>query len=98
MIGYFFGWPHGQIWPNLLGSAICAGIVWWRLHRRAAVQEVRILARQAEQHFERLEQAEQHHKVQVQLAQRHHQQLLDRADVQHEVLKAAIERAGGDRM
>lgn len=99
MIGYYFGVPYGSVWGNLLTSAICTGIAWWRLHRQSARQHVRVLAQAAEHHFERLAQAEGYHKVQVQMAQRNHQQLLDRGDVQHEALKAAIERAaGGDRM
>jgi hypothetical protein len=60
MIGYYFGWPHGQIWPNLIASAICTGLVWWRLHRQAVITRVRLAAQAAEHHFERLEQADRH--------------------------------------
>lgn len=60
MIAYYLAWPHGQIWPNLIASAICSGIVWWRLHRRSVVHHAEQLALQARLHFERLDQAEQH--------------------------------------
>ena len=61
MIAYYFGWPHGQIWPNLIASAICTGLMWWRLHRQAVVHHVRQAAQAAKHHVERLDQAEQHH-------------------------------------
>ena len=69
MIGYLFGIPHGQIWPNLLASAICTGLVWWRLHRRSVIQHAEQMALAARLHFERLDQAEKHHdEVKRQLA------------------------------
>jgi hypothetical protein len=27
---YFFAWYQGAVYSNLIASAICAGIVWWR--------------------------------------------------------------------
>lgn len=59
--GYFFGWPAGQVWPNLLASAICALLVWWRLHRQGAAQHAEALAQAAWHHVERTAQAEAHH-------------------------------------
>jgi hypothetical protein len=60
MIGYYFGWPGGQIWPNLLASALCTGLVWWRLHRRSAVHHAEQVALIVRLHFERLEDADRH--------------------------------------
>jgi hypothetical protein len=48
---YYFGWPDGAVWSNLLASVICAGVVWWRLR-----------ARMIAQHVEQLAQAERHHR------------------------------------
>lgn len=63
MIGYFIGWWHGQLWPNLMASALCAGVVWWRLHRRAVVHHAEQLALAATLHLERLDQADRHHEA-----------------------------------
>ena len=60
MIGYYFGWPHGQVWPNLLASVLCAGLVWWRLHRRSVVSHAEQAAVALRLHFERLDQADRH--------------------------------------
>ncbi len=40
--GFYFGWYQGAVYSNLLASAICTGLVYWRakIHLR----------RQAEQH------------------------------------------------
>ena len=46
----FFAWPDGSVYSNLLASAICAAIVWWRL-------QARIVAH----HLEARLQAERHH-------------------------------------
>jgi len=48
-VGLFFGWPDGQVWPNLAASAISftasAAAVWWRarvhLRRHHAAREAR---------------------------------------------------------
>lgn len=58
---YYFAWPHGQIWPNLIASAICALLVWWRLHRQSALQHAEALAQAARHQVEKLAQAEAHH-------------------------------------
>ena len=50
VLGFYFGWPEGAVYSNLLASAICAGLVWWRLRAR-------IIAH----HLEQLAQAERHH-------------------------------------
>lgn len=55
---YYFGWPQGQVYSNLIASAICAGLLWWRLHRQGALQHVEALAQAARHHRERLEQHE----------------------------------------
>ena len=46
-----FSWPLGVVWGNLLASAVCVGIVWWRLRPACA------------HHVEQMAQAERHHKA-----------------------------------
>ncbi len=31
VLAFYFGWPLGAVWSNLLASAICAGLVWWQM-------------------------------------------------------------------
>ncbi len=50
VLGFYLGWPEGAIYSNLLASAICAGLVWWRLRARIITH-----------HLEQLAQAERHH-------------------------------------
>jgi len=59
-VAYYLAWPNGQIWPNLLASAICSGIIWWRLHRRSVIHHAEQLALIARLHLERLDQADRH--------------------------------------
>lgn len=47
---YYFGLPHGQIWPNLLASLVCVGVAWWRLR-----------ARMIAHHLEQMRQHERRH-------------------------------------
>lgn len=54
---YYFGWPDGAVWSNLLASAICAVLVWWRLHRQAVIHHAEVLAQAARHHAERRDQA-----------------------------------------
>lgn len=51
VLAYYFGLPHGQIWPNLLASLVCVGVAWWRIRAQAVTH-----------HLERLAQAERHHR------------------------------------
>lgn len=46
----YFGWPAGAVYSNLLASAICVAVAWWRLR-----------ARMIAHHLEHLAQAEAHH-------------------------------------
>ena len=61
ILSFYFGWPDGAVWSNLLASAICAVLVWWRLHKQSAAQHAEALAQSARHHVEALAQAEAHH-------------------------------------
>jgi hypothetical protein len=61
VLAWYFGLPSGQVWPNLLASLVCAGVVWWRLHQQAATQHAVMLAQAAAHHLEQLAQAEADH-------------------------------------
>lgn len=50
VLGFYFGWPLGAVWSNLLASAICAGLIWWRVR-----------ARMIAHHLEQMAQRERHH-------------------------------------
>jgi hypothetical protein len=58
---YYFGWPRGQVWSNLIASAICAVLVWWRLHKLGARQHAEVVVQAARHQVEKLAQAEAHH-------------------------------------
>lgn len=97
VLTFYFGWPDGAVWSNLLASAICAGLVYWRLNRQAARHHVQQMALAARHHFERLTQAEDHHlaqlklaEAQVELAEKHQQELLDRQDAHALSLQAHV--------
>lgn len=49
VLHFYFGWPDGAVWGNLVASAICAGLVWWRLRTRMIAHHVEVLV-QAERH------------------------------------------------
>jgi hypothetical protein len=90
MIGYYFAFPDGQIWPNLLASALCAAIVWWRLHRQAVIHHARQAAQAAKHHIARLEQANRHHAEVKRLLAAHCSDLKDHITAQAP--------GGGERM
>ena len=52
VLTFYFGWPDGAVYSNLLASAICAGIVWWRLRARMVAHHVELLVQQERQHRE----------------------------------------------
>lgn len=59
----FFDWPLGSVWSNLIASAICAGLVWWRLRARMIAHHAEALTQAARHHKERLAQAGEHHEA-----------------------------------
>jgi hypothetical protein len=63
VLGFYFGWPEGAVYSNLLASAICAGLVWWRLRARMITHHAEALAQAARHHAERLKQAREHHEA-----------------------------------
>lgn len=50
VLAFYFGWPLGAVYSNLLASVICAALVWWRVR-----------ARMIAHHLEQLAQRERHH-------------------------------------
>ena len=63
VLAYYFGWFQGAVWSNLLASAICAGLVWWRLRARMVAHHAQALAQAAKHHAERLQLAADHHEA-----------------------------------
>ena len=61
VLALYFGWPAGAVYSNLLASAICAGLVWWRLRARMILHHAEHLAETERRHLEHLAQAEKHH-------------------------------------
>jgi hypothetical protein len=61
---FYFGWPDGAVWSNLLASLVCVGMAWWRLR----VQAVR-------HHREQLAQAGRHHREQLEQSAAQHEEL-----------------------
>lgn len=94
ILWFYFGWPDGAVWSNLLASAICAVLVWWRLHRQAAVHHAEAVVQAARHRVELLEQAQAHHKAVMALAERRHGELMSHADALHEGLKSHVTAVG----
>jgi len=63
VLAYYFGWFQGAVWSNLLASAICAGLVWWRLRARMVAHHAQALAQAAVHHAERMALAAEHHEA-----------------------------------
>lgn len=98
IVRFYFGWFEGAVWSNLLASAICAGFVWWRLHKQAAAHHAAHLAAAARHHLAQLEQSQAQHRQLLALSRQNHQELLDRADSHALSLQAhvtATARKGG---
>jgi type VI protein secretion system component VasK len=64
VVSFYFGWPNGAVWSNLVASLICAVLVWWRVRARLIAH-----------HAQQLAQAAAHHKAQIALAREHHEAL-----------------------
>jgi hypothetical protein len=67
----FFGWPGGGVWSNLLASAICVGVAWWRLRAKMIAHHAAQMAQAARHHKEQLTQADVHHKERLASAAAH---------------------------
>ena len=76
VLAFYFGWPLGAVWSNLLASAICALLVWWRVR-----------ARMIAHHAEQLAQAARHH---AELKRRHDELMAHVTAVGSHVLTAAV--------
>ena len=63
VLDLYFGWPAGAVYSNLVASAICAVLVWWRLRARMVAHHAEALAQAARHHAERLAQADAHHEA-----------------------------------
>jgi hypothetical protein len=61
VLGFYFGWPDGAVWSNLLASVICVGVAWWRLRARSVTHHAEQLAQAARHHKEALAQSAAQH-------------------------------------
>ena len=61
IVHFYFGWPDGAVWSNLVASVICAGFVWWRLRAKMIEHHVEVLAQAARHHVDEIALAEAHH-------------------------------------
>ena len=59
----YFGWPAGAVYSNLIASAICVGVAWWRLRARVIAHHAAALAQAEEHHLERIALAVEHHQA-----------------------------------
>jgi hypothetical protein len=63
ILAFYFGWPLGAVYSNLLASVICAAFVWWRVRARMTLHHAEALAQAARHHAERIRQAAEHHEA-----------------------------------
>jgi len=61
VLAFYFGWPLGAVWSNLIASVICAAVVWWRVKARMVLHHAEQLAQRERHHAEQLAQAAIHH-------------------------------------
>ena len=54
VLHFYFGWPDGAVWSNLLASAICAAFVWWRLRARIIAHHAAMLIQADRHHAEHM--------------------------------------------
>ena len=55
VLGLYFGWPAGAVYSNLLASAICAVLVWWRIRARMIAHHLEQLAQKDRHHAEHMD-------------------------------------------
>jgi uncharacterized protein HemX len=94
VLGYYFGWPDGAVWSNLVASAICVGVVYFRVRARMVAQHAEVLAQAHRHHAEHLAQAEQHHAAMMNQAERQQDELLAKADGLHADMRAHVTSIG----
>lgn len=63
VLAFYFGWPVGAVYSNLIASLICVGVAWWRLRARMIAHHAEALAQAARHHAERIRQAAEHHEA-----------------------------------
>jgi hypothetical protein len=85
---YYFGYPDGAVWSNLVASLICAVLIWWRVRARLVAHHVQALAESAQHHREAQELAQDQHRQLMAQASKHHGQIMAQADANHQVLVA----------
>jgi len=61
MWAFYFGWYQGAVYSNLLASALCAGLVWWRARVHLRRQGQRHTAELAEHRADVAKQLADHH-------------------------------------
>ena len=55
ILGFYFGWPLGAVYSNLLASAICAALVWWRLRAKMIAHHLEQAAQRERHHAEHMD-------------------------------------------
>jgi hypothetical protein len=58
---FYFGWPDGAVWSNLLASLVCVGLAWWRLRAKSVAHHAEQLAQEARHHRELMAAQQSHH-------------------------------------
>jgi uncharacterized protein YqfA (UPF0365 family) len=61
ILAAYFGYPFGAVWSNLIASAICAVLVWWRVRAKMIRHHADQMAQAAAHHRERAAQAAADH-------------------------------------
>lgn len=88
----YFGLPTGAVYSNLIASAICAVIVFWRIRAKMATQHREQLAQNARHHREKMAQASEHHEALRKQAAEHHNRVTEQATQHHEALRLQAEQ------
>ena len=50
VLAFFFAWPDGAVYGNLVASVICAGLIWWRIRARMIAHHLELLAQNERLH------------------------------------------------
>ena len=54
VLHFYFGWPDGAVWSNLVASAICSVVIWWRLRARIIAHHAAMLIQADRHHAEHM--------------------------------------------
>jgi hypothetical protein len=54
VLHFYFGWPDGAVYSNLVASAICSVLIWWRLRARIIAHHAAVLIQADRHHAEHM--------------------------------------------